>query len=359
MSSPTVPHAADSSISSVRHEEPVILAAAVIGLGPMGLTHAAIANSLGSSKVVGVADSDERLLRIGRKLVNGIQFFSDYMEMVTQLQPDCVYVCTPPYTHYEIVRKLLDHSTRPRGIFVEKPLAASRSEAQELASSLGTRGMIGAVGYQKRFIGAFQRTKELLQKGALGRVVLFRAHQFTPGILQPIEGWRSEPATGGATIEWGIHLIDLLVWLFGAPSGIEASRSRVVSSRVEDYARAGLTYANGVAGLVEIGWSMRNFSPPELMIEIHGTEGALNVTEDRIVVYGGREQTGEDATRPILTHTASLTPPVPFLLGQPENVIEELHFQECVRHGTAPVNSFQESVRVHQIVDAIRAAPLR
>ena len=333
--------------------------AAVVGLGPMGLTHAAITNAVGFARVVAMADADERLLEVGRKALPTVKFFKDYTEMIHTVQPDCVYVCTPPLTHAKVVRGILDVGS-PRAIFVEKPLATTMQDAVSLAKTMRGRNILGMVGFQKRFNGVFKEVKERVTQGEIGRVVLFRAHDFTPGAQGPVTGWRGEPAAGGVTMEWGIHLIDLLLWIFGKPESIEASRRRIFSERVEDYVSVSMRFPGGISGFAELGWNMRNYDPPDLEIEIHGTQGVIHVNEDRLVFYhgDGANQTTGGRTSPVVIHTSKLTQPPPFLLGQPENVWEEIHFQEGIGKGEVSENTFEESVRVHEVIDRIREVPL-
>jgi predicted dehydrogenase len=334
--------------------------AAVVGLGPMGLTHAAITNAVGLARVVAMADTDERLLATGRKILPRVRFFEDYAEMIRAVQPDCVYVCTPPLTHGEVIRGILDAGS-PRALFVEKPLATTMQDAESLAHALRGRNVLGMVGFQKRFNGVFEEVNRRIAREEIGRVVLFRAHDFTPGVLGPVTGWRGEPGAGGVTMEWGIHLIDLLLWIFGRPESIEASRRRIFSERVEDYVSASMRFPGGISGFMELGWNMRNYSPPELAIEIHGTKGALHVNEDRLTLYLGADSDHAigGRTPPVVIHTSKLTRCPPFLLGQPENVWEEVHFQEGVGKGEVSLNTFEDSVRVHEVIDRIRGAPLR
>lgn len=333
--------------------------AAVIGLGPMGVTHAAITNALGHARVVAFSDSDERLIAAGKRGLPSVMFFKDYRRMIRDVSPDCVYVCTPPLTHAQVVQQVLD-AGKPKAIFVEKPLATSLDEAERVCALAKERGVMGMVGFQKRFNALFSNAKVVLESGTIGRVRLFRAHDFTPGTLAPAAGWRGEPECGGAVLEWGIHLLDLVVWLLGRPKSINAYRARILSEKVEDYAYARLAYSSGVVGSLEVGWNMRNYNPPDLVIEIHGTSGVIRLDEDRMVVYGGNEAESSEGSSapPRITHSSDVTPMPPFLLGHPENVWEEESFQRGIELGKISTNTFEDSLDVLRLSDAIRASPL-
>jgi predicted dehydrogenase len=272
-----------------------------------------------------------------------------------------VYVCTPPRTHAEVVERIIETFV-PKAIFVEKPLATSMYEATKITDLTRSRGVLGMVGFQKRYNYVFGETKKLIERGEVGEVLFFRSHSFTSSVLYPTaSGWRHEPESGGAILEWGIHLVDLVLWIFGRPSSVVSQRYRVFSERVEDHALASLSFPGGLWGTVEVGWSLRQFNPPGLAIEIHGTKGTIVVDEDRLTIYragdvkdgiGGRP-------RPLTVHTSSVTPEPAFRLGQPENYWEEVSFQESIDAGAVLTNTFQESVSIHEVLDSMRRTPLK
>jgi predicted dehydrogenase len=334
-----------------------MLNAGIVGLGPMGGLHGAIANGSGTSKVVAVADADERLLKLVPKLMPGIKTFRDAGTMIRSINLDTLYVCTPAHVHGEIVHSVIDSGSRT-AVFVEKPLATNKESASDLAQLVKKARTVSMVGYQKRFNGAYLKARSLIETGTIGRPLFFRAHSFTGGVLKRESGWKYEMPSGGAALEWGVHLFDLLNWLFGEPRPVRATRRRIFSETVEDYAQLEIEYPDGVSGHAEIGWSMRNYNPDELMIEVHGSEGMLNVNQDRILLSRDNLPASLDGVRSEMIHVSTLTPKVPFLLGQPEGVLQDLHFQECAVAGRSPMNSFEESIALHALVDFVRAAPL-
>jgi predicted dehydrogenase len=332
---------------------------AIVGMGPMGLSHAAITNSLGRGRVVAMVDSDERLLLMGKKVLRGINFFSNVEDMIRTLAPDCVYVCTPPPTHVDIVQAIF-RAGSPKAIFVEKPLATRANDAKGLAEEARRRNILGVIGFQKRFNRVFEESRRLVQSGAIGKVRLVRANDLTAGQVAPATGWRGEPGSGGVTLEWGIHLLDLLLWTFGTPISVKARRMRLFSDRVEDVVSASLTFPGGVLGLVELGWNLRNYNPPDLFMEIHGTEGAISVNEDRLVVYTKKRESESVGGRPapMVVHSTQVTPPLPFLLGQPENIWQEVRFHDALDGRLPAENTWDESIPLHNLIDQILSVPL-
>jgi predicted dehydrogenase len=210
------------------------------------------------------------------------------------------------------------------------------------------------VGYQRRFVGTFEFAKRVLDQGVLGAPKTFRAHHFTAGVLQPGVGWRFKAESGGMILDWGAHLASILNWFFGEPESVLAVKRAVYSTEVEDFAAALLQYSDGLAGIFGAGWSMRGFSPPELLLEIEGELGSVRVTEDRVVLRVGVERTPEFPVGAHVRYVSELTSPLPYLYGPPEAVVQDLRFIGALGTTSQLPNSFEEGSRVQLFLDSLR-----
>ena len=121
---------------------------------------------------------------------------------------DAVVICTPNYLHREQAKEAL---AAGRHVLLEKPLACSESEAQNLQDTARRNRVFGAVGYVYRFAGPVIRMRQILQEefGSLYTVTarLGGIRLANPQI--PME-WRMrrEYALAGALYDMGSHLID-------------------------------------------------------------------------------------------------------------------------------------------------------
>lgn len=325
----------------------------VVGIGQMGLQHATIVSSLDGHQVRAMCDKESLLVRMARKVLPNLHFYTDYNEMLERESLDAVFVCTPALSHESIVTDIIDKD-KAMSLFVEKPLAANYDAAMRMvhAARRSTGKMM--VGFQKRFTGVFGKTKELLNKDALGGLLFFRCHVLSSDVLKETQGWKFEKESGGAILDFGPHLLDLLIWYFGEPLSVESFKKHFFSFKVEDFAHSVVNCKNGLVGYVDIGWSMRNYRPHELSIEIHGKHGSLNVTEDRLVVYLDRDVPGMIEKGVHAFHTASLTPQVPFLLTYPEYTLEDQCFLNCVESNLQPEQDFKQAARVNRLIKMIQ-----
>ncbi len=88
------------------------------------------------------------------------------------------------------------------------------------------------------------------------------------------------------------------------------------------------------------------------MIKIHGKNGTMNITEDRLILYLDKDGILSAGTH--LLHASNLTESVPYLLAYPENTLEDVHFLDCVAKNEQPLTNFQTAARVNWLADKIR-----
>src|SRR5207244_2861575 len=86
--------------------------------------------------------------------------------------PDAVFICTPTHTHLAVVRECL---ARPVHLFVEKPLATSRADAEAILRLASDARVMHAAGYVYAHLPVVQAAHELVAKGVLGEVLRFTA----------------------------------------------------------------------------------------------------------------------------------------------------------------------------------------
>lgn len=322
----------------------------IVGLGQMGVLHAALSSSIGA-KVRSICDNESFLIRIAKKVLPGVNFYSDYSEMVEREDLEAVFICTPANTHLKITSDVIKRAPR-MSVFVEKPLATSYEESLRMVDAAKVASGVTMVGFQKRFAGVFKKAKELVSNGALGEIKFFRSHFLGAEVMSPNKGWKYAKGSGGATLEYGVHLLDLINWILGEPVMVQAFEKSIFSRDVEDFVNATVTLDDGVQGTVEVGWSMRNYQPAELMLEIHGSRGSLNATEDRLRVKLDCDTLAmRQGTHSF--HSSSLNPPVPFLMAHPESVLQEAHFLDSVRAQTSTSCDFVEGAKANKFVDMI------
>src|SRR5262249_8879986 len=128
--------------SAVAPLRPVRLA--IVGLGRMGVAHAAILSMMPEVTLVGAADSQPSAARRLHGLGFRIPVYRTLDELLARVPPDAVWVCTPPDSHLPVARHCLEAGAAG---FVEKPLAHSLDDARTLAALARGAAPPGACGY--------------------------------------------------------------------------------------------------------------------------------------------------------------------------------------------------------------------
>lgn len=329
----------------------------IVGIGAIGIVHAGILNTIPGCKVAAICDSNPMLTRFGGKLLSGVKFHDSYLEMIDEDGLDAIYVTTPGHTHKRIVTEAIRASSS-LSVFTEKPLAANLEDANSMAAEARAGNGTYSVGFQKRHLGSFRKAHGLIQARAIGEPQFFNALNHTADVFAAHKGWRFQPETGGVALDFSPHLIDLLLWYFGQPKEITSMRRSVYSTEVEDYFHSMFTYESGLLGNLDVSWSSRNYKPNEMQIEVHGSNGYLIVSQDKLVVHAEREIPNVVQEGTWSEYADALTPGVPFLFSLPEFVLEDISYIESAKNGTVPENTFENGVSVSRVIDAIRSVPL-
>ncbi|MHC4716659.1 MAG: Gfo/Idh/MocA family protein, partial [Planctomycetota bacterium] len=191
-----------------------VLQACLVGAGSFGAHALEALRASSLVRLVGLSDRDRRLAESASKDV--CPAYDDHRRVLVETSPQAVFLAVPPAPAAELARLAAQ-----RGIHVwrQVPLSRDLPEAVQLCRELDRADRKLAVGTERRFMGSYRHVRKLLR--ALGRVYLVRGHyQFNQG---PDLGWRGDKdAGGGALVELGYHMLDLIIWLLGMPESIHA-----------------------------------------------------------------------------------------------------------------------------------------
>lgn len=140
-------------------------------------------------------------------------FFVDDLKIALSNEINRAIVAVPHDIAVPLVNSLLDAGIR---VLLEKPLGRNIYEAQELASHSNAECL--SVGFNYRFMPGIATLKAALENGTLGDISTIRMELGHGGSPKDKESWKLDPvkAGGGVLLDPGIHLIDLLVYLFNA-----------------------------------------------------------------------------------------------------------------------------------------------
>jgi predicted dehydrogenase len=264
---------------------------------------------------------------------------------LADLDLDFVYVTTPIPVHFPVIKTLYLHKVA-RNLFVEKTLASSWDEAEELCKLAESYGDVNMVGYMKRFAVTFRKAKNLLGQGILGEPTAFNAYAYSSdfsGIDRSSEKFVSR---GGVLEDLGSHVVDLAYWFFGNLEVDSAVIDSIVDENSEDYVH--FTVKNSdLQGQFKVSWCMENYRMPHFELRIKGDKGDLKVNDD-IVELRLKDETSSTWYRHDLNDN------VHFLLGEREYYREDKYFIDSILDGNKAEPSFRTASRVDYIIDQVK-----
>lgn len=179
------------------------------------------------------------------------RWYSDAEKLILDPVVNAVYVATPPDSHAEYAMMAM-RAGKP--VYVEKPMARTYLECQEMIKVSEETGVPLYVAYYRRALPGFLKVKELVDTGAVGKVRFANIRFYLP-VKDDVKGenipWRYRPEVsgGGLLFDLASHMLDFLDYTFGAIGKIEANAfNQAGRYAAEDLVLANWQHGSGVAG---------------------------------------------------------------------------------------------------------------
>ncbi|MEU8739026.1 Gfo/Idh/MocA family protein [Streptomyces halstedii] len=253
--------------------------AAVIGLGHQALDdHLPGLAGSRSAQLVAVCDTDPSKVA-AQAQQHRVPGFTDIRSLLDDVHPDFAVVAVPHHAGREVIE-----ACAAAGVHVmkEKPFATGPAEAAALVGLCDKAGIELMITVQRRFHPVYAAAVQLLEQ--IGQPYLVEG-RYTFHCPDPAAGWRDRArlAGGGALMDMGYHLIDLLVWYLGLPDRVLADTSTAARPEAnydaEDTALVHLAYDSGLYGSLLIS---RSAGPKTEHLTVTGPGGAVMIERGRV-----------------------------------------------------------------------------
>lgn len=223
---------------------------AVVGYGGMGAYHAdqLIPAQKQLTHVIGTYDINQAKRELAQK--NGHKVYSSFSELLHDPAVEAVLIATPNDVHKELTIAAL---AAGKHVICEKPAAMDAAEFDEMVAAAKQHDRTLMIHQNRRWDPDFLIMKELYQKQTMGEI--FQIESRVHGANGIPGDWRHlEKHGGGMLLDWGIHLLDQLLWLVKSPvKEIYTDLSYILGDEVDDGFISFLTFENGVKAIVEVG----------------------------------------------------------------------------------------------------------
>ena len=278
----------------------------VVGLGYAGTTHAQAYLGIPGVEVVALAGKEpERLAELGRTLDIPV-LLSDWQDLVALDDLDIVSVATPNALHAPITLAAL---AAGKHVFCEKPLAITADEARALGEAARAANRVLEVAFNHRRRGDVEYLARYLADPGIGTIYHVRATWKRRSGIPGLNSWftSKQLAGGGALIDLGPHILDIVLHLLGEPrvttvsaaahgelgragyGGMDLSGQMAGGHdgfEVEDLVSALLRTDSGTSIQYEISWAGHTSDDEDISIELLGVDGGARLLIKRYATTG-------------------------------------------------------------------------
>jgi predicted dehydrogenase len=293
--------------------------------------------------VTAIAEPREEAARTAQHALGG-QVYTDWRDLLDRADVDAVDICLPHDLH-EVVAVAAAESGKH--ILVEKPIARDLREADAMIAAADRAKVKLMVCHDRRYHPAFARIKEVIDSGALGRLLLLRLDHNQYIRLMP-DHWifQKERLGGGAVMSCLVHQFDLIRWYGGNVAqvgGMSITRSDRMEGEIISVCP--LRFTSGAVGDTVINWDVAGRDKPGglwyELVWLSGTEGNLhNLNGINLLRYDQSDQGYQSLA--VVEGT-----------GHPRAIA---HFVDCVLNNREPLTNGGEGRAALEIAMAVYAS---
>jgi len=250
----------------------------LVGLGFSGSIHAdAYAAIKDKADLVAVCDINKEKAETIASCY-GAKAYIDFEEMLENERLDAVDLCVPHHLHSKYV---IAAAKAGKHIIVEKPIATTVEDTEKMIEATRKANVKFMVAEDQVHLPVHKLAKELLDKGAIGKIFMARVLSAVYDMPEEEKGWKLDPKNKGVLLDMAVHYFMTLQWIAGEIEKVCAMAESVVvnkgKSDFDDNAITIVKFKNGAIGEVSVTTAV--VSEPCNRLEFYGTEGTIVVDQ--------------------------------------------------------------------------------
>lgn len=317
---------------------------AIVGCGYWGPNLIRTFGKLEQCRVTMCCDLDQARLRDAEKLAPGALMTTSYEEVLKSKNVDAIALATPVRTHLALGKSALQ---RGKHLLVEKPLAVTPEQCQEMIEEAGKNNRVLMVGHTFLYSPALIKVKELATPDFLGEVLHIHSQRLNIGRVQTDINalWSLAPHD----VSIALHLMEQM------PVEVSASGTSVVTKGIEDIVSVQLTFPGGTSASIHVSW----LDPEKVRkLKVIGSKRMIvydDMSEtEKVKVYDKSASVVASKTNPAQTQVELRSGEVSVhKVAASEPLANECtHFIQCIQEGKRPISDGQNGLAVVRVLDA-------
>jgi predicted dehydrogenase len=190
-----------------------------------------------------VCDVDPKRLSHMQKLYDGVEITENFDEIVNDSKIDAVVIALPVYLHFEMAKKSLQAG---KHVFIEKPMASSTVECQELIDIAEKKKLTLMVGHTFVYCSAVRKIKKIMDSGELGELLYISSRRLNMGLYQK-----------DINVAWDLapHDISIILYLLNeVPLSVNCQGKSHIGQHREDVTNMTIDLSNNKFAIIHSSW---------------------------------------------------------------------------------------------------------
>jgi len=316
----------------------------VVGCGYWGPNLIRNFRALGDCKLKVICDLDEKRLAHLKNLYPEVEATTDYKHMLNGAGLDAIVIATAVRTHHPLAKAAL---MAGKHVFVEKPLAASVAESEELTTIARQKGLTLMVGHTFLYSSPVRKIKEIVDRGDIGEIRYINARRLNLGLYQK-----------DINVTWDLapHDISIVQYILDdLPLTVNCQGTAHVTPGIEDVTTLCLNFKKERTAIIQSSW----LDPRKVReMTIVGSKRMIVYDDvaplEKIRIYDARVETPPRydtfAEFQYAYHYGDMY--VPYVKQEEPLKIECQHFIDCINHGRTPLTSGEKGMELVRVLEA-------
>ncbi len=320
----------------------------VVGCGYWGPNLIRNFRSLADCRLKSICDVSEDRLRHLQSLYPELETETKFDKLLGDANLDVIVVATSVKHHFPMAKASL---LAGKHTFIEKPMASSLEQCEELCAIAKKQGLVLMVGHTFLYSPAVRKIKELVDKGDVGEIRYISARRLNLGLFQK-----------DINVAWDLapHDISIILYIIGEnPISINCRGAAHVTPGIEDVTTMNLIFSEEKTATIQSSW----LDPKKVReMTIVGSKRMIVyddiVAQEKIKIFDVRVDRPPHYDTFAEFHYAYHYGDTysPYIKQDEPLKTECQHFLDCIRNGKTPITSGQKGLEVVRILEASSAS---